>query len=578
MLKKQHIFLFIVFIVGIAIASSGFFVTQFIENKLHDNFVDYFAQQEYLIAKQIALRFETDIKGIERQLRILSEVKEINVGSDECNIKTENILKSITSRLHNVIRVGKDGAYLCSPDKMLVGTSAHTVKPYLLDLVNDPKHKSVISRAVKTEGKDDYVTEIHIPVFDQERNFSGTLGGMLSFKDFQEKYLKDITFAQRGFVVLLDDDGTILYHQNRDLIGLKHTSDVVTQYIGESQHWQYMIDAAKAGRGGTTFYMHKSEGQKIAGFEPINIFDNRQWIAVVTIPVDTVNTELIGMQIQTLLDRAAWLIAVAIFSYLIIFLWLVHKFIFRPLGKIDQMKSDFVSLASHQLRTPLTAIKWNAELLQGQSDSLSTDANDCVKEIEQATKRMVSLVNSLLDVSRLELGNFTIEPIEANLITIAEIAIREQNFSFSEKKQNFSFSHIPKLPLLLLDTKITHILFQNLLSNACKYTPEGGAIKLVIKTEKNLNFGEHIIIQCIDNGYGIPLEAQPHIFSKLFRADNIKTLNIEGTGLGLYVIKTMVETAGCDISFVSKEGKGTTFTIRIPITGMTKPKGTMSSR
>ena len=74
MLKKQHIFLFIVFLVGVAIASSGFFVTQLIENKLHTNFVDYFAQQEYLIAKQIALRFETDLKGIERQLRILSEV------------------------------------------------------------------------------------------------------------------------------------------------------------------------------------------------------------------------------------------------------------------------------------------------------------------------------------------------------------------------------------------------------------------------------------------------------------------------------------------------------------------------
>lgn len=238
--------------------------------------------------------------------------------------------------------------------------------------------------------------------------------------------------------------------------------------------------------------------------------------------------------------------------------------------RIDQMKSEFVSLASHQLRTPLTSIKWYAELLRDKTvGPLNSEQDGYVGEISDATERMVDLVNSLLNVSRLELGTFAIEPVETDLVALMESTAREQEPTFKAKKQVFSFTHTDAIEKMLIDPKITRIVVQNLLSNAHKYTPEGGKITLsLVKHEQN------VVIECADNGYGIPRGQQASVFKKLFRADNIRTLDVEGTGLGLYIIKTVVEAAGCAIAFTSQENSGTTFTITIPMAGMMKRSGT----
>jgi signal transduction histidine kinase/CHASE1-domain containing sensor protein len=237
--------------------------------------------------------------------------------------------------------------------------------------------------------------------------------------------------------------------------------------------------------------------------------------------------------------------------------------------KIDQMKTEFVSLASHQLRTPLTSIKWYNELLMDQNaGSVNAEQESYLKEIEDATERMVELVNSLLNVSRLELGTFAIEPRMADLLHVAEVAVKEQEPTFKEKGQTLTFEHPDALDQISIDEKITHIIIQNLLSNAHKYTPEKGKIELSIKTIGSKGSGGYVEIICKDNGYGIPRSQQSRIFSKLFRADNVRTLDVEGTGLGLYIIKTVVDAAGCDISFASEEGKGTAFTFKVPLSGM----------
>ncbi len=239
--------------------------------------------------------------------------------------------------------------------------------------------------------------------------------------------------------------------------------------------------------------------------------------------------------------------------------------IFRDVTKefeVDKAKTEFVSLASHQLRTPLTAINWYSEML-GTTGKLTKDQQSFAAEINTASTRMSDLVNSLLNVSRLELGTFAIEPEPADIVAIAEAAIHEQEITFKTKKQTFTFTHDDALPTLALDKRLIHITIQNLLSNASKYTPDGGEVTLAI-TKK----GKGIRITCIDNGYGIPKAQQKDMFKKLFRADNVKKLAIEGTGLGLYIIKSIIEAAGSTISFKSTEGKGTTFTIDIPAGGM----------
>ncbi len=238
--------------------------------------------------------------------------------------------------------------------------------------------------------------------------------------------------------------------------------------------------------------------------------------------------------------------------------------------EIDRAKTEFVSLASHQLRTPLSSINWYAEmLLAGDAGKLSDDQQNFVEEIAKGNKRMVDLVNSLLDVSRLELGTFSVEPEEMQVCDSAKSIIKELKPDIKKKSMTLNFTCEKDIPKINADPKLIRIIFQNILSNAVKYTPEKGIIDVDIKVEN-----KYIVIKIKDNGLGIPKSQHDQIFQKLFRADNVKSSDTEGTGLGLYLVKSIVDNSGGSIRFESEENKGTTFTIDLPLTGMKEKKGT----
>jgi PAS domain S-box-containing protein len=238
--------------------------------------------------------------------------------------------------------------------------------------------------------------------------------------------------------------------------------------------------------------------------------------------------------------------------------------------EVDRAKTEFVSLASHQLRTPLSSVNWYAEmLLAGDGGKLNDEQISFVKEIYAGNQRMVELVNSLLNVSRLELGTFAVEPEPTDVIKMAEDVIKEQQPGIAEKKHKIIFEHAEGVPIIQADPKLFRIVFQNLLSNAIKYTPESGLISLKISNNK-----KNLLVEISDNGYGIPKTDQPKIFEKLFRAENVREKDTEGTGLGLYIIKSIIDHAGGKITFKSEENKGTTFNLEIPLSGMKKKEGT----
>ena len=182
---------------------------------------------------------------------------------------------------------------------------------------------------------------------------------------------------------------------------------------------------------------------------------------------------------------------------------------------------------------------------------------------------MIELVNDLLNVSRLELGTFAVNPVDISIVKIAEDICRELSPQIETKHLDFEKSFDEKLPeKYSADPKLLTMIFQNLLSNAVKYTPEKGKVSLVVKKEKST-----ILIKISDTGYGIPKDQQGNIFKKLFRADNVREKDTEGTGLGLYIIKTIVETVKGSIWFESEKNKGTTFFVRLNLKGMASKKG-----
>lgn len=244
--------------------------------------------------------------------------------------------------------------------------------------------------------------------------------------------------------------------------------------------------------------------------------------------------------------------------------------------EIDRTKSEFVTLASHQLRTPISAIKWYTEmLLSGDAGRLSHEQHDYVQQVYNSNLRLNAMVDAMLMVSTLELGRLTIRPEPIDLAKLCHrVLIDQLHMQPASKKLEITEHYTKDIPNpMSLDPAIIKTILRNVISNAIKYTPAGGKLSLTIepspeRLSARSTGSVHIIMS--DTGYGIPVDEQKNIFVKLFRAANIRTKDTDGTGLGLFVTKGLLEQVGGRISFVSKEGKGSTFTIVLPKEGMEK--------
>lgn len=247
--------------------------------------------------------------------------------------------------------------------------------------------------------------------------------------------------------------------------------------------------------------------------------------------------------------------------------------------EVDQAKSEFVSLASHQLRTPLSIINWYTEiLLDNDAGAITGKQRKSLSEIYHATQRMVDLVNALLNVSRIELGTFVIqrEPIE--MVKLANDVLHELGPSISTRALIVNRRFDKTIPPIQGDNKLLRIVMQNLLTNAIKYTPQGGKIDIEMHLDRreippNKKRQQVLLFTVSDTGYGIPKNQQSKIFTKLFRADNVKEKETDGTGLGLYIVQSIITHSGGSVWFESEENKGTKFFVAIPLTGMRSKTG-----
>ena len=198
-------------------------------------------------------------------------------------------------------------------------------------------------------------------------------------------------------------------------------------------------------------------------------------------------------------------------------------------------------------------------LLDGDAGKLKTKQQEYLSEIYASSQRMNSLVNSLLNVSRIELGTFSVNPKMTNILDLVTSVINEQQEKIISKKLKIKTNFPNKSQEIEIDPTLVRIIFQNLITNAVKYTNNNGSINISITLDKT-NF----ILTVSDDGIGIPKNQQDKIFTKLYRADNVNRVDTNGTGLGLYLVKAIVGVLEGQISFESYEGKGSTFTVLLP--------------
>lgn len=232
------------------------------------------------------------------------------------------------------------------------------------------------------------------------------------------------------------------------------------------------------------------------------------------------------------------------------------------LRELDEIKSQFVSVAAHQLRTPLAGIKWTLySLLEERSGKLNTQQKKFAGDAYKATLRLIELINDLLDVARLEEGRFGFKMKKQDFLSVVERSYHRFEQIAKEKGITFSL-HMPKekIPELEFDEEKITIALENFLDNALKYTPPGGKVTV------NVSKGESEISCAVaDTGIGIPEEQLGKVFTKFFRAENAQLTQTSGTGVGLYVAKNIIEHHKGAVFFTTKENKGSTFIFTLPI-------------
>lgn len=227
-----------------------------------------------------------------------------------------------------------------------------------------------------------------------------------------------------------------------------------------------------------------------------------------------------------------------------------------------QTKNEFIRIAAHQLRTPLSALKWVFHMLLEQEAGTITDMQkNLLQKGYEANEGLLRIVNDLLSVADIEEGRFGYRFEAVNPVAIIEQVCGEFNpFALQKKVRLVFMPPRGNIPYLWADASRMNMVLGNLIANALSYTMSGGSVEVAIGSEKNA-----VVISVHDTGIGIPQSEQPFIFEKFFRGKSASETHPEGSGMGLFIAKNIVESHGGTIWFNSREGEGSVFSFRIPL-------------
>ncbi|MFQ6084610.1 MAG: sensor histidine kinase [Candidatus Aminicenantia bacterium] len=234
---------------------------------------------------------------------------------------------------------------------------------------------------------------------------------------------------------------------------------------------------------------------------------------------------------------------------------------FERLAEANRMKSEFVSIVSHQLRSPLSNLRWVIELLMsGRLGKIEKKQTEYFRTLKENSSRMQELISDLLIVSRIETAKLPLRRKEFSLEDLVKDLISEYEPFAKASNTEISFEVQENLPKIFADPSRIKLVIENLLDNAIRYIKDKGKVEIsLFEKNKNIYFGIK------DNGVGIPKEDQKYIFRKFFRSENVMRYQTQGSGLGLYISKAIIKRSGGKISFKSKENRGSTFWFTLPL-------------
>lgn len=360
------------------------------------------------------------------------------------------------------------------------------------------------------------------------------------------KRVKQVGYSTAAKLILEDRDFTVQYFSQTPTICL--TSDLRTELEQE----EALIEQNKV--EATFIRQHaikqavlkKLESMEVAAAVPLQL--NNQPIGLLLLS-DKLSGETFRTQDLALLELVG---AQAISS--------IQK---AKLFEGDQMKSEFVSIASHELLTPISAIEgYLSMILEENIGKVDPQARDYLNKVYTSAKRLSLLIKDLLSVSRIESGKMKIDAQQLDISKMINDTLDQLKFVAADKKLEMKFESTEKnLPPVWADPDRTMQVLVNLVSNAIKYTPKGN-VTITAKSDKHLGI---VTVTVADSGLGMDKDQMSHLFTKFYRVDTPQTTGIQGTGLGLYITKSIIEKMGGSITCKSVVGQGSTFSFTLPI-------------
>ncbi len=253
-------------------------------------------------------------------------------------------------------------------------------------------------------------------------------------------------------------------------------------------------------------------------------------------------------------------------SLVTIFILTISSFIIGGVKKIAEaniMKSEFISVISHQLCTPLSVIKWSLEVLKTEKgeedDKLNPKQLIFLKNIEKSNEKMLKLVNDLLEVIRIDQGRSIFVKDKVSLVQLAQEVIEDLGYLKAARNVSVNLRDGSPLSRVYVDPKKMKIAMENLIGNAIKYSEEGDEVNVILRMEN-----KKVMLIVEDHGVGIPRYQHSQVFEKFFRSNNASRYRTEGVGLGLYLVRAILNNFGGEVWFESEANKGSTFYVSLP--------------
>ncbi|MCL7413867.1 MAG: sensor histidine kinase [ANME-2 cluster archaeon] len=428
---------------------------------------------------------------------------------------------------------------------------------------------------------------IWVPVYENTQ-YKGTILAIIKMSTLSEKYLG--MYDSKGYVYMVDRNGQVLFDGSGHFEQGENSIEILNN--SHSRFLQIIYEQVN-GSEGTGNYLRFSQGDDnvenhsengntenmIVAYSPIN-WNRRLWSVAVVSP----ESEVVALMNSMLFQQAMFVTLSAIMtmmgSIFIIFLLLRWNKSLKfeverktmelkefndsleransKLKELDKLKSDFVSMVSHELKTPMTAIKTSAELLMTSSDHEQIDSHELLEKIITNVDRQTRTINDLLDIAKIESGAIDFEKERVNLREVIDTAVETIYGIAYDHGIIINISSPSDLPKITGNADALVTVFVNLINNALKFTPWGGRIDIDVADTL-----EHVRVTVKDNGIGIPHDDLEHIFERFYKLGGEVFDNEMGTGLGLAIVKRIVEGHKGKIMVQSKEGKGTCFIITL---------------